>query len=170
MSGVGSGGLPENGHEYSREVKAMELVRWRPRRNLPVGQDEIDRAFDRLLGNWWTPATFSEFDWNPSVDVAETESEIIVKADVPGVSKDDIDITVDNNQLIISGEKTQETEEKEKNYYHMERRYGSFRRVFGLPSTADTDNIKAGYDKGVLTVTIPKAEVAKGRKVEIEGE
>jgi HSP20 family protein len=151
-----------------KEVKVMELVRWRPRRDVPAVQDDIDRAFDRLLRNWWTPATFSEFDWNPSVDVAETDSEIIVKADVPGVVTDDIDITVDNNQLIISGEKKQETEEKEKNYYHMERRYGSFRRVFGLPSTADTDKIKAGYDNGVLTVTIPKAEVAKGRKVEIE--
>lgn len=146
----------------------MELVRWRPRGDAPVVQDDIDRAFDRLLRNWWSPAAFSEFDWNPSVDIAETESEIVVKADVPGVSRDDIDITVDNNQLIISGEKKHETEEKEKNYYRMERRYGSFRRVFALPSTADTDKIKAGYDKGVLTVTIPKAEVAKGRKVEIE--
>lgn len=148
----------------------MELVRWRPRRNLPVAQGEIDRAFDRLLRNWWTPATFSEFDWNPSVDVAETDTDIVVKADVPGVSKDDIDITVDNNQLIISGEKRQEIEEKEKDYYHMERRYGSFRRVFGLPSTADTDKITAGYENGVLTVTIAKTEVAKGRKVEIEGQ
>jgi len=147
----------------------MELVRWRPRRDLPVGRDEIDRAFDRLLRNWWTPAAFSEFDWNPSVDVAETDSEIIVKADVPGVSKDDIDITVDSNQLIIGGDKKQETEEKGKNFYHMERRYGSFRRVFGLPSTADTDKIRAGFDNGVLTVTIPKTEVAKGRKIEIEG-
>ncbi len=132
-------------------------------------QGEVDRAFDRLARNWLAPAIFSEFDWNASVDVAETDQEIIVKADVPGVSKDDIDITVDSNQLIISGEKKQESEGKDTNYYHMERRYGSFRRVFALPSTADTDKIKAGYDNGVLTVTIPKAEVAKGRKIEIEG-
>jgi len=145
----------------------MELVRWRPRRHLPAEHEDIDRAFARLLQNWWTPATFSEFDWNPSVHVAETDSEIIVKADVPGVSRDDIDITVDSNQLIISGEKKQETEEKDRNYHHMERRYGSFRRVFALPSTADTEKTKAGYDNGVLNVTIPKAEVAKGHKVEI---
>lgn len=147
----------------------MEMVRFRPRRNLPVVQGEIDRAFDRLLRNWLAPATFSEFDWNPSVDVAETDQKIIVKADIPGVSREDIDITVDKNQLIISGEKKQENEENDANYYHMERRNGSFRRVLALPSTADTDKIKAGYDSGVLTVTIPKAEVAKGRKIEIEG-
>ncbi len=149
----------------------MELVRWRPRRSLPTPQDEFDRAFDRLLRTWWSPFSFpfSDLDWNPSVDVAETDSEIIVKADVPGVSKDDIDVTVDNNQLIISGEKKHEEEEKGKNYYHMERRYGSFRRVFALPSTADTDNVKASYENGVLTVSIPKTEVAKGKKVKIEG-
>ncbi|MBD3368652.1 MAG: Hsp20 family protein [Candidatus Eisenbacteria bacterium] len=146
----------------------MELVRWRPRRNLPAVQDELDRAFDRLLRNWMSPASLSEFDWNPSVDISETEDAIVVTAEVPGVSMDDVDVSVDENQLVISGEKRQEEEEKEKNYYRMERSYGSFKRIFTLPRSADIDRVAATHKDGVLTVTVPKTEVARGKKVEVK--
>jgi len=99
--------------------------------------------------------------------VAETKDEILVKAEIPGVNKDDIDITVENNRLTISGEKRQEEEQEGKDYYRTERSYGSFRRIFTLPAQADTDKVKASYDDGVLTVKIPKTEVAKGKKVDI---
>jgi HSP20 family protein len=145
----------------------MEVVRWRPRRAVPALYGEWDRTFDHLLRSWPTPELPSEFSWNPSVDIAETDDEIVVKAEIPGVSKDDIDITVDNNQLILSGEKRQEVEEKEKNYYRVERSYGSFKRIFNLPSTADVGKVEAAYDDGVLTIQIPKTEVARGKKVEI---
>ncbi len=145
----------------------MEVVRFRPRRHLPVAGDDLDRAFDRLMRGWVNSSAFSEFDWSPSVDVSETKDEILVKAEIPGVSKDDIDITVENNRLTISGEKRQEEEQEGKNYYRTERNYGSFRRVFTLPAQADTDKVKASYDDGVLTVKIPKTEVAKGKKVDI---
>jgi len=145
----------------------MELVRWRPKRNLPAVQDELDRAFDRLLRNWMSPASLSEFDWNPSVDIAETEDSIVVTAEVPGVSMDDIDVSVDENQLVISGEKKQEDEQKEKSFYRMERSYGSFKRIFTLPRSADINKVSAVHSDGVLTVTIPKAEVARGKKIEV---
>lgn len=145
----------------------MELVRWRPRRNLPAVQDELDKAFDRLLRNWMAPASLSEFDWNPSVDVSETDDSIIVTAEVPGVDPENIDVSVDENQLVISGEKKQEEEEKEKNFYRMERSYGSFKRIFTLPRSADVDKVSASQKDGVLTVTIPKTEVAKGKKVKV---
>ena len=146
----------------------MELVRFRPRRDLPVVRNDFDQAVDHMLRSWWNTTAYSDLDWSPSVDLAETDERIVVKAELPGLSKDDIDITVENNQLILSGEKRHEEEEKEKNYYRVERSYGAFRRIFSLPSTADVGKVKASYEDGVLTVEIPKTEVAKGRKIEIE--
>jgi HSP20 family protein len=146
----------------------MELVRWRPRTRLPIVQDDIDRAFERLMRQWASPVSFSEAGWNPSVDVIETDDEIVVKAEIPGVSMDDIDLTVENNRMILSGEKKQEHEEKDDNYYLMERSYGSFRRIFVLPAQADAERVVASYEDGLLTVTVPKSEVAKGMKIDIK--
>jgi len=145
----------------------MELVRWRPRRDLPALPDDVDRAFDRMLRSWMGPVSFSEFSWNPVVDVSETNDEVVVTAEMPGMSKDDIDISVEDNQLILSGEKKQDQEEKEANYYRVERSYGSFRRIFTLPARVDVGKVKASYEGGVLTVRVPKAEAAKARKIEI---
>jgi HSP20 family protein len=147
----------------------MGLVRWRPMRYYPTSRDDMDRAFNRMVTDWLGPSMYSEYDWNPSVDVAETDAEIVVTADLPGVKKDDVDVTVDQNQLVISGERKQEEEESDKNYYRLERRYGSFRRAFVLPANADAERVKAAYKDGVLTVTIPKTEVSKGKKVNIQG-
>jgi HSP20 family protein len=152
---------------YGRRYE-MELVRWRPRRHLPVLTADIDAAFDRMLRSWASPDLTSEFDWNPSVDIAETKDDIVVKAEIPGVKSDDIDVTVEDGRLILSGEKRQEEVDEGENYYRAERSYGSFRRIFSLPSQADTDNVEASYNEGVLTVTIPKTEVAKGKKVDIK--
>ncbi len=145
----------------------MDVVRFRPRSHLPVASDDLDRAFDRLMRGWMDSSAFSVFDWSPSVDVAETKDEIVVKAEIPGVSKDDIDLTIENNRLMISGEKRQEEHEEGKNYYRTERSYGSFRRIFNLPAQADAEKVSASYDDGVLTVKIPKSEVAKGKKIDI---
>ena len=146
----------------------MELVRWRPRRHLPIARDDMDRAIDRLMRQWASPFSFSETGWNPSVDVIETDDEIVVKAEIPGVNRDDIDLTVENDRMTISGEKRQEREEKGDNHFLMERSYGSFRRMFVLPPRANTENVTASYKDGILTVTIPKAEATKGKKVDIE--
>jgi len=145
----------------------MELVRWRPRRDLPALPDDAERMFDRVLRGWMGPVSFSEFSWNPVVDVSETNDEVVVKAEMPGMSKDDIDISVEDNQLILSGEKKQEQEEKEADYYRVERSYGSFRRIFTLPARVDVGKVQASYQNGVLTVRVPKAEAAKARKIEI---
>jgi len=146
----------------------MELVRWRPRRYVPAVSDDIDRAFDRLMRNWVSPVSFSELDWNPSIDVSESDDEIVVKAEIPGVPVEDIDISVDDNNLVISGEKKQESEEQGKNYYRAERSYGSFRRSFALPSGADVESVKASSKDGVLSIVIPKSDERKSRKIEIE--
>ena len=146
----------------------MELVRWKPRRYVPAVSDDLDRAFDRLMRNWVSPVSFSEFDWNPSIDVSESDNEIVVKAEVPGVSIEDIDISIDGNNLVISGEKKQESEEQGRNYYRAERSYGSFRRSFVLPPGADVENVKASSKDGVLSIVVPKGDDRKSRKVEIE--
>jgi len=146
----------------------MELVRWRPRRYVPAVSDDIDRAFDRLMRNWVSPVSFSELDWNPSIDVSESDDEIVVKAEIPGVPVEDIDISVDDNNLVISGEKKQESEEQGKNYYRAERSYGSFGRSFALPSGADVESVKASSKDGVLSIVIPKSDERKSRKIEIE--
>jgi HSP20 family protein len=150
-----------------KEVKQMELVRWRPRRDLPVLPEEVDRALDRMVRTWMGPVSFSEFSWSPVVDVSETSDEVVVKAEMPGMSKDDIDISVEDNQLILSGEKRQEQEEKDASYYRVERSYGSFRRVFTLPARVDVAAVTASYQDGILTVRVPKAEAAKAKRIEI---
>jgi len=144
----------------------MELVRWRPRTEMPALQDDLDRTVDRLFRTWMGPVSFSEFNWHPTVDVGETNDEVVVKAEMPGMSKDDIEINVEDNQLILSGEKKQE--QKDTNYYRVERSYGAFRRIFTLPARVDVSKVKATYQDGVLTVRVPKSEAAKARKIEID--
>ena len=146
----------------------MELVRWRPRQYAPVAPYDLDRVFNRLMRSCASPVSMSELDWNPSVDVSESDDEIVVKAEIPGVSPEDMEISIDDNHLIISGEKKQESEVKDKNYYRVERSYGSFRRSLALPSGADVDSIKASSKDGVLSVCIPKSNDRKSRKIEIE--
>ena len=146
----------------------MELVRWKPRRYVPSVSDDIDRAFDRMVRNWVSPVSFSEFEWNPSIDVSESENDLVVKAEIPGVDPKDVDISVINNNLIISGEKRQEEEEKERNYFRRERSYGSFRRSFALPADVDVDKIKASSKDGVISVVIPKSGEKQSKKVQIE--
>ena len=146
----------------------MELVRWRPRRYVPAISSDVDKMFDDLMQSWARPSSLSELGWSPSIDVCEKDGEILVSAEVPGIDPKDIDISVDGNRLVISGEKRQEEEEQDKNYYRVERSYGSFRRSFSLPSNADADNIKASSKDGVLSVRIPKRNDEIGKKVEIE--
>ena len=146
----------------------MELVRWRPRRYVPAMRYDIDRAFDRLMRSWASPASFSEFDWNPSIDVSESDDGIVVKAEIPGVNPEDVHISIDDNHLIISGEKRREWEGKDKDYCCVERSYGSFRRSLALPSGADVDDVKASSKDGVLSILIPKSDDKKSRKIEIE--
>ena len=145
----------------------MELVRWRPRSYVPSVSNEIDRAFDRMVRNWVSPVSFSEFDWNPVIDVSESDNDFVVKAEVPGVDAKDVDISIDNNNLIISGEKKQEQEEKDRNYYRLERSYGSFRRSFALPADVDVERIKASSKDGVISIVIPKSGEKKSRKARL---
>ena len=133
---------------------------------LSSARREMDRAFDRFFSQ---PAGTPGL-WMPAVDVRETNDGIHVTAELPGLRSEDVTVTLENGVLSISGEKKQEVQEgkEEGNYYLFERRYGRFERSFALPRTVDADRIKARFDDGILTVTLPKAENAKPRRVQIE--
>jgi HSP20 family protein len=104
----------------------------------------------------------------PAVDVSENEKDITVKAEIPGMEAKDVDISLENNTLIIKGEKKFEEEEKKENYHRIERSYGSFYRALPLNSEVKEEAIKAKYDKGILTITLPKAAPTKAKKIEIQ--
>jgi len=104
----------------------------------------------------------------PALDISESDSEIVVKAELPGLEPKDVEITVDDDMLSIKGEKKFEEEEKKDNYHRIERSYGSFQRSVVLPSSVKTDEVKAKFDKGVLTISLAKSPKAKGKKIMIE--
>jgi HSP20 family protein len=129
----------------------MALIRWEPLK-------EIEELFGR---SWPRPTIrtgqlLGVGDWNPRVDISENDGQYLVKADIPGVAKEDIKITVDNDVLTIQGERKQEQEEENKHFHRVERFYGSFIRSFTLPDDADAAALKAVAQQGQLTVTIPK--------------
>jgi HSP20 family protein len=129
--------------------------------------NEMDDLFDSFFRGLDRP--YSEYRIWPSIDVAEREDSIEVRAEVPGCKAEDIDISVHGNVLTISGEKKQTDEQKEKGYYHMESTYGSFRREISLPTDIDAEKIDAVCKDGVLSVKLPKAEKAKAVKVPVKG-
>ena len=146
-----------------------EISPWRPFREL----DRIRREMDRLWDSFFErrPARVEEVsEWFPSLDVSETDSEYVVKVEVPGIDPKDIEISLMNNLLTIKGEKKQEKEEKEENYHLIERSYGSFTRSIRLPSQVQNDKINATYKNGVLKVTLPKTEEAKKKEIKIKVE
>jgi HSP20 family protein len=144
------------------------LTTLRPEKNeLARLHREMDDLFSTFFGGM--PA-WAERQVLPALDVIENDSDITVKAEVPGCHAEDIDISVQGNTLSISGQKKQEKEEKEKGYYYAERSYGSFRRDLTLPSEVDPNKIDASYKDGVLTIRMPKSERAKAIKVKVKSQ
>ena len=129
--------------------------------------NEMDDLFDSFFRGLDKP--FSGYKAWPAIDVAEEKDTIVVRAEVPGCKADDIEISVYGNKLTISGEKKLEEEKKEKNYYHVESTYGSFRRELTLPTDVDQEKINAECKNGILTVTLPKAAKARSIKVKVKG-
>jgi HSP20 family protein len=126
-------------------------------------QREIDRLFDGFFRGVRAEGAFY-----PAVDVYETKDSVVVEVEVPGMKKDDIKITIEDDVLRIHGEKKVEREEKDRNYYVVERSYGTFERTFRLPDYVDPEKIKAKFDKGVLTITIPKKEEEKKKVIDVK--
>jgi HSP20 family protein len=132
-------------------------------------QDEMNDLFGRFFNLDWPWETTRPGGWWPTLDVADKDDAVVVKVDVPGMKAQDIDISVQGNTLTITGERKDVREEKDgDNYYHCERRSGSFRRDITLPTTVEADKIEAQYRDGVLTVTMPKTEQAKPKRIAVK--
>jgi HSP20 family protein len=128
-------------------------------------RDEVGRWFDALEKRSEGKRTTV---WAPDVDIKETDKDIQLRADLPGMKKEDIDISVNEDQLVIKGERKFEKEEKDKDFVRVERSYGSFYRSFNIGVPVKSDQIKASYKDGVLEVVLPKAEAKKPKKIEVE--
>jgi HSP20 family protein len=141
------------------------LARWEPFRDLLNFRSGIDDVFGDFFGRMTEPQP--DF-WAPVVDVAENNGNIEVHAELPGMKKEDIKVTLRNNVLSISGERTQENETKEKTYHRIERFYGKFSRNIELPVEVSADKVKASYKDGVLSITMPKPESAKPKQIDVD--
>jgi HSP20 family protein len=147
----------------------MAIVRWNdPFREFAQLQNRINHVFSDVYGRGEEGLT-SSGTWTPPVDIYHNgEHEIVLKAELPDMSREDIDITVDNGTLTIKGEKKLANEVKEEQYHRIERHYGSFTRSFSLPQTVDTTKVGADYRNGVLTVRLPLREEAKPRQIKVD--
>ena len=143
------------------------LTTRRPMKNLFSLHNEMGRIFGDLFDSDENGTDTEKTAWIPTVDVSETENGFEIRAELPGVSENDVNISVTDNRLTIKGEKRQEAETDGKNYHRVERRYGTFQRSFTLPRNVETDTIKAQFTDGVLTLEIPKAEAAKPTEIPI---
>src|SRR5580700_7730413 len=142
------------------------LTRWDPFRELNSLQSRMNRLFEeQYSGGREDSLTAGAFV--PPVDIYEDEHSIQLKLEVPGIDEKDLDIKVENNTLTVSGERKFEKEEKEENFHRVERRYGSFTRSFTLPTTVNTEDIKADYEQGVLKIRLAKRQEAKPKQIKV---
>ena len=144
-----------------RTMNRLEL----PFRGVTALQEQINRVIGDMVGRTGEESNLTP--WAPAVDIYETEHELVVKVDLPDVNPQDLDIHVENNLLTIRGERKFENKVKEENYLRIERSYGSFSRSFQLANSVNSEAIKADYQNGVLTLSIPKREEAKPKLIKV---
>ncbi len=147
----------------------MALIRWDPFREMSSLQERMNR----LISDYRFRAPFGEEElaqgsWIPPVDIHETKEAIVLNIELPGVTKEDIQLEVKDSTLTIRGEKKVEKDVKEENFHRMERTYGAFMRAFTLPSMVRQESVKARFKDGVLEVTLPKAEEAKPKQIKVD--
>jgi len=158
----------------------MSLIPWRTKRSdseptvsspLVALRNEMDRMFDAYIREpfgtleWpFGPAG----KWSPAVDVAETDQEVTVRAELPGIDPKELNVTISGNQLLLSGEKKESTEDSGKDFYHSESRYGAFRRSVPLPEGIDSEHVDAQYANGVLTLHLKKTRPAAAKRIEVK--
>src|SRR5687768_15349648 len=144
----------------------MNMLKYDPFRELRGLHDEMNRLFS---GSAPEHGEFARGAWSPSVDIFEDENRLIVEAELPGMSREDFEITVENNVLTLKGERKFEKKTEGDNYHRVERSYGAFTRQFTLPQTVTAEGATADFENGVLRVGLPKREETKARKIEISG-
>jgi HSP20 family protein len=144
----------------------MNFVRWNPFNEMSLLQNQMNRLFDTALQSWPGDSNSTTL-WTPTADIFESENELVVNLDLPGVDPKMVDIRVENNILSIRGERQFEDKPAKDNFHRVERSYGPFGRSFTLSTAVDADKIRASYKSGVLSITLPKAEAAKPKRIQI---
>jgi HSP20 family protein len=145
----------------------VTIVRWEPFRELGSLQSEMNRLFNAAFET--TPGEAGTRRWSPAMDLLETEEQFVLRADLPGMTENDVSIELEDNVLTVSGERKTEHEDKREGFYRMERAFGSFSRSLTLPKGVDPEAVSAQFDRGVLEVRIPKPEQRKPRRISIGG-
>lgn len=144
----------------------MNLVRWNPLRDMSILQNQMNRLFEDALHTWPTESDGTGA-WSPAADIYETDNDLVLQTDLPGIDPKQIDVRVENNVLTIRGERRFEPKVERENFHRVERSYGAFSRSFTLATAVDSEKIQAHYKNGVLSITLPKVEQAKPKRIQI---
>ena len=147
-----------------------EVNAWSPFRHLSMLRDEIDRLFDTPLDALTNSSQQFLNGWLPSIDLHEEENQLVLKAELPGMNKEGIDISLHGDVLTLSGERKEETVHEKAEVYRSERFLGKFQRTLTLPVTVNPNKVQASYKDGILTVILPKAEEAKPKQIEVKAD
>lgn len=147
----------------------MAILKWDPFKDLLTIQERMNRLFDETISKVKIHGEeFGRSGWTPSVDIYESEDHIVLKAELPGIDKKDIEVEIKDNILLLKGERKVEKNVQEENYHRMERSYGVFQRAFTLPYVVDKDDVKAKYHEGVLEIILVKAQEQKPKHIKVE--
>jgi HSP20 family protein len=145
----------------------MAIIRWDPFRDMVSLREKMNRLFEDVFTGRGDDKELASSTWAPAVDIFETENELVMSAEIPGIDEKDVEIKLEDNTLTLKGERKFEKETKEENYHRIERSYGSFYRAFTLPNSVDLDKIHAEHENGILKITLPKRQELKPRNVKI---
>ena len=145
----------------------MAIIRWDPFRDLVTLREKMNRLFEEAYSTRGEERNLVSSSWTPSVDIYETEQQLVLTVEVPGIEDKNIEIKIEDNTLTLKGERKFEKETEEENYHRIERAYGSFYRSFSLPPHINQDKIEAEHEHGVLKITMPKKHEAKPRTIKV---
>jgi HSP20 family protein len=148
----------------------MSKVHFDPLHDLRSLQTEVNRLFSNNMSGAFADEGIARGTWNPTVDIYENKDRIVIEADLPGMNREDIHLTFENNVLTLSGERRLEKKDEADNYHRVERSYGTFTRSFAVQQTDSIEGVTAGYDNGILRIDLPKREEVKARRIEIVGQ
>ncbi len=148
----------------------MNIIKYDPFRELRSLQDDMNRLFMSNYSRGSEQEDFSSGSWMPSVDIFDNKDKLVLEAELPGMKREDVELSIENNVLTLHGERKFEKKDENDNYHRVERSYGSFTRSFTLPQTVTSEDATANFENGVLRVELKKREETKARKIEIAGE
>ncbi|HEY7319014.1 MAG TPA: Hsp20/alpha crystallin family protein [Candidatus Binatia bacterium] len=160
--------------EKAKEKEAKAVTPWKPFMGLTRWESEMDRMMDEFFGRrmrpWWPERWLRAEEITPAVDVYEEKGDIVVKAELPGMEKNDIEVNISDSELTLKGEKKKEENIEDEDYYRCERSHGAFLRSVDLPTDVQADKVKASFKNGILEVRLPKTEEAKTKEIKVKVE